>query len=101
LSASRSFIFDSVAPAQSVAISGISDNVGTIQGPVSDGGITNDTTPTLSGTLSAALDRSETLRVYRDGVVAGNARLNASNLTWSYTGSTIDLYAVSYYYISR
>jgi alpha-tubulin suppressor-like RCC1 family protein len=85
LSAGRTLIFDTVAPAQTVTISGLSDNVGITQGPIADGGTTNDTTPTLSGTLSAVLGTSEVLTIYRDGVAAGNAAVNASTLFWSYT----------------
>jgi hypothetical protein len=88
LSAGRTLILDTVAPAQTVTISGLSDNVGITQGPIADGGTTNDTTPTLSGMLSAALGTSEVLRVYRDGVLAGNATVNATTRAWSYTPAT-------------
>jgi Ca2+-binding RTX toxin-like protein len=81
-------ILDTVAPAQTVTISGLSDNVGITQGPIAEGGTTNDTTPTLSGTLSAALGTSEVLRLYRDGVLAGNATVNATTRAWSYTPAT-------------
>ena len=40
---------DSIAPL-TPAITLVSDNVGTITGPVANNGVTNDTTPTLSGT---------------------------------------------------
>ena len=88
LSTSRSFILDTVAPGQSVTISGISDNLGTIQGAVADGGITNDTTPTISGSLSAVLGTSEVLTIYRNGIAAGNATVNSTNKTWTYTPAT-------------
>ena len=88
LSAGRTLILDTVAPAQTVTISGLSDNVGITQGPIAEGGTTNDTTPTLSGTLSAALGTSEVLRVYRDGVLAGNATVNATTWAWSHTFAT-------------
>ena len=88
LSAGRTLILDTVAPAQTVTISGLSDNVGITQGPIADGGTTNDTTPTLSGMLSAALGTSEVLRVYRDGVLAGNATVNATTGAWSHTFAT-------------
>ncbi|MCX5956428.1 MAG: Ig-like domain-containing protein, partial [Cyanobacteria bacterium] len=93
LSASRSFILDTTAPTQAVTITNISDNVGTIQGSVADGAITNDTTPTLSGTFGgatagAALAIGETLSVFSNGAIAGNATVTvvaAGQSTWIYT----------------
>jgi hypothetical protein len=86
-SASRSFILDTTAPTQAVTITNISDNAGTIQGSVADGAITNDTTPTLSGTLSAALATSEVVRIYSNGgLLAGNA--SVSGTSWAYTPAT-------------
>jgi hypothetical protein len=79
-----------------VTITNISDNVGTIQGSVADGAITNDTTPTLTGTFGgatagAALVVGETLRISRKGVIAGNATVTvvaAGQSTWTYTPAT-------------
>jgi hypothetical protein len=86
-SASRSLILDTTAPSQTIAITNISDNAGTIQGSVADGAITNDTTPTFSGTLSAALATSEVVRIYSNGaLLAGNA--SVSGTTWAYTPAT-------------
>ena len=95
-SASRSLILDTTAPSQTIAITNISDNIGTIQGSVADGAITNDTTPTLSGTFGgatagAALVVGETLRISRNGVIAGNATVtvvSAGQSTWTYTPAT-------------
>jgi len=82
-SASRSLICDTTAPLQTVAISAISDNAGTITGLIADGGVTNDTTPTLTGTLSAALATADVVRIYSNGVLSGNASVKGT--TWSYT----------------
>ncbi|MFM7517751.1 MAG: Ig-like domain repeat protein, partial [Pirellula sp.] len=87
-SASRVLILDTVAPGQIVSISGISDNLGTVQGQVADGGLTDDITPTLTGSLTAPLGTSEVLTIYRNGVAAGNAVVNSTSLTWSYTPAT-------------
>ena len=84
-SASRVLILDTTAPLQTVAITAISDNAGTITGLIADGGITNDTTPTLTGSLSAALATAEVLRIYRNGAIAGNAVVKGT--TWSYTNA--------------
>ena len=97
LSASRSLILDTTAPTQVVAITNITDNVGTLQGSVADGAITNDTTPTLSGTFGgatagAALATGETLRIYSNGATfLGNATVNRvanGQSTWTYTPAT-------------
>jgi len=85
LSASRALILDTAAPHQTVAITAISDNAGTITGLIADDGITNDTTPTLTGNLSAALATAEVLRIYRNGAIAGNAVVRGT--TWSYTNA--------------
>ena len=84
-SPSRSFILDTLAPLQTASISAIADNTGTIQGTIPNGGITNDTTPTLTGTLSTALAAGEVLTIYRDGIAAGNATVNPTTLLWSCT----------------
>ena len=87
LSASRSLILDTTAPLQAATITATSDNTGTITGAIPEGGITNDTTPTLTGTLSAALATAEVLRISRNGVLlAGNAVVSGTN--WTYTPST-------------
>ena len=84
-SAKRTFILDTLAPLQAATITAISDNTGTIQGTIAQGGITNDTTPTLSGTLAAPLAAAEILTIYRNGIAAGNATVNSTALTWSIT----------------
>ena len=71
---------------KAVAISSITDNVGSIQGPIAEGAFSNDTTPTLSGSLSAALGSGERLSIYRNGSLAGYA--SVSGASWSFTPST-------------
>ena len=85
-SASRSLICDTTAPLQTVAISAITDNAGTITGLIADGAVTNDTTPTLSGSLSAALATADVVRIYSNGVLSGNAVVKGT--TWSHTPAT-------------
>jgi hypothetical protein len=70
----------------SVVITAISDNIGTITGPIANGGSTNDTTPTLTGTIATALAAGSTIRVYRNDVDAGNATVIGTS--WSYTPAT-------------
>ena len=84
-SAARSFVLDTTAPATTAAITGVSDNAGILQGTVAPGGRTNDRTPTISGTLSAALAAGDTLRIFNGATLLGSAMVNNSAKTWSYT----------------
>lgn len=72
-------------PTQVVSIAAIADDAGTIQGAVPDGGMTDDLTPTLSGTLSVGLSGSQALVVFRDGVEVGVASVTGT--TWAFADS--------------
>ncbi len=54
-------VIDTLAPGQTANVTGISDD----SGPLANGASTVDNTPTISGTLSAALAAGETLQVVR------------------------------------
>ncbi len=84
-STARSFVLDTTAPATTAAISDVSDNVGLIQGSVASGGRTDDRTPTIRGTIDAALAAGETLRIFNGSTLLGSARVNNTAKTWSYT----------------
>jgi len=71
----------------SAAITNVTDNVGPIQGSVPNGGRTDDTTPTITGTISAPLPAGESLRVYNGTTLLGSATVNNTARTWSYTPS--------------
>ncbi|MFM8525957.1 MAG: beta strand repeat-containing protein [Cyanobacteriota bacterium] len=75
-----------VAVGQTVTITDLIDNVGLITGSVSASGVSNDTSPTLQGTLAVALASDETLQILSGTTVLGNASV-ASDRTWSYTAS--------------
>ena len=61
------------------------DDAGPDQGLVAPDGITNDSTPTLMGTLSAALMTGQVVEVLRDGTAIGTATVDGAN--WSFTDS--------------
>jgi len=84
-SAVRSFIVDTTAPATAAAITRVSDNVGLIKGNVAAAGRTDDRTPTITGTIGAALAAGETLRIFNGNTLLGSATVNNTNRTWSYT----------------
>ena len=78
-------------PTTTAAITGVSSDAGAVTG-----GITNDTTPTVSGTVSAPLD-GEQVVIYRNGARLGVAETTST--TWSYAvgatpGTADDLGAV-------
>jgi hypothetical protein len=56
------------------------------QGQLSDGGFTNDTTPTLTGTLPAQLAAGELVRVYgADGLLLGASTASTGESGWQFT----------------
>lgn len=83
-----------------IAIVALSDDAGSVIGVVADMGATDDTTPTLSGTLGAALIGSEEIVVYYDNggtetEFVGTVTVNADN-TWSFVPDSalaVDTYA--------
>jgi hypothetical protein len=79
-----------IAPATTTAaITAVNDNVGLIQGVVAAGARTDDRTPTITGTISAALAAGESLRIFNGSSLLGSATVNNSALTWSYTTPTL------------
>jgi len=87
---------DTSAPAKTAAVTAVADNVGIIQGTVADGGVTDDTALSLSGTLTASLLAGETVRIYDGATYLGNATVTIT--TWTFTDSRTlsDGQAVSY-----
>lgn len=55
---------DSRAPTTLAHVSVAADNVGVIQGAVASGGVNDDTTLTLAGTVSGALASGESVRIF-------------------------------------
>ena len=83
----QAFTVDTTAPATTASITSITDNVGLLQGSLAEGGFTDDTTPTFTGTLSAALASGESLRLFNGDTLLGSA--SVINPTWSFTPSTL------------
>lgn len=86
---------DSVAPTATAAITAVVDDV---FGAIANGGFTTDSTPTLSGTLSAAPGLGEVLEVLRNGTPAGLATVNGTAWTFAETNA---LTVGSYSYVVR
>lgn len=66
-------------------ITGYTDNLGVTQGTVTTAVSTDDATPTITGTISNALNPGESVAVYRNGARLGTATIDATGLAWSYT----------------
>ncbi|MGB7305700.1 MAG: Ig-like domain-containing protein [Burkholderiaceae bacterium] len=84
---SETVVFDNTPPAAIAIITGADDDASPVTGPLASGGVTNDTSPTLAGSLSAALASDESVQVLRNGVVVGQATV--SGLTWAFTDANL------------
>ena len=73
------------APTEVVTLAALLDNVGPVQGVVMKGGVTDDATLGLRGTLSTVMSGDESLVIYRNGAKAGIA--TASGTNWTFTDS--------------
>ncbi|WP_422396482.1 Ig-like domain-containing protein [Sphingomonas koreensis] len=79
-----SIVIDSLAPAVPT-IGDIADNVGAVLGSVSNGGVTDDTTPTLSGTGAEA---NATITIYNNGTAIGTTTADGAG-AWSFTPAAL------------
>ncbi|WP_447753173.1 Ig-like domain-containing protein [Pseudomonas nicosulfuronedens] len=76
------FTVDTTAPTKPT-IDSVTDDVGSIQGPIANGGVTDDSTPTISGKAEAG----STVVVYDNGQKLGSVVADADG-KWSYTPTT-------------
>ena len=76
---------DLSAPTQTVVLTEAIDNVDPEVGPIKDGGITNDDTPTLEGTISSPLSGTEQVHVFRNGADVGIAKVELKGGVWTWT----------------
>ena len=83
-SAAYTATVDIVAPEKTAAVTSIVDDFGIFTGPVSSTGITDDTSLSLTGTLSAALATGETVRIYDGATYLANAVM-LTETTWTFT----------------
>jgi hypothetical protein len=76
---------DSTAPTTTAAVISYADNVGLITDAASTAATTDDTSPTIHGTLDAALASGETVNVYSSGRYVGQATV--SGMDWTFADS--------------
>ncbi|WP_158553211.1 MULTISPECIES: Ig-like domain-containing protein [Mesorhizobium] len=81
-----SIIIDTEAPA-ATTLDHITDNVGRITGDIANNGLTNDTTPTLTGSLTAELATGEFVQILRDATVVGTATVTGTG--WSFESAAL------------
>ncbi len=77
------------APFTTATITAVADNVGVVQGNLAAAAITDDSTPTFSGSISAALSTGETLRIFNGSTLLGDASVNNTTKTWSFTPTAL------------
>ena len=95
----RTISVDTVAPTQTSSIPSFADNFGVITGTVPNNGTSDDTTPTISGTISSALGVDEVVAVYRDNIKIGIATIT-NTTTWSFADTGL-LNGSQYNYLAR
>lgn len=78
-------VFGDLKKPTSTTITGITDNVGLLQGQITHGGFTDDRTPNINGKLSSAISSGESIRVFNGSKLVGIAKINNKSLTWSLT----------------
>ncbi|RSY04573.1 Ig-like domain-containing protein, partial [Sphingomonas koreensis] len=83
-SAAYAITIDTSVPAVPT-IGDIADNVGAVLGSVSNGGVTDDTTPTLSGTGAEA---NATITIYNNGTAIGTTTADGAG-AWSFTPAAL------------
>ena len=88
-SAVYSFTVDASVPTAIATITSAVDNVGHFTGAITNGGLSNDATLDLGGTLSGALAQGDSVVLYDGTARLGTA--SVSGTTWSYaTGQLTD-----------
>ena len=98
---------DATAPTQTASVTAINDDTSpsvlpisanntTYQGIIANGGVTNDTSLKISGSLSAAIATTDTVRIYDGKTYLGDATV--SGTTWTFDDARIltDKQVVSY-----
>ncbi|MBU9844027.1 Ig-like domain-containing protein [Rahnella ecdela] len=84
---SQTVVIDTLNPEAVATIVKYSDDEGDRTGSFGSGTYTDETAPTLSGTLSKALADGEVLKIYRNGVFVGVATV--VGLAWTFSDSAL------------
>lgn len=84
--ASQTVVLDTIAPLEQATITGYDDDQGGRQGTQTTYNITDDTAPVLQGTLTAALQGGEVLKIFQNGIYLGIATVSGTTWTYALTG---------------
>jgi hypothetical protein len=87
---------DTVAPTTTASVTAIQDDVGAITGTVASGGVTDDTSLVVSGTLSTGLITGERVRIYDGSSYLGDATVSGTSWTYADSRTLTDGQSVSY-----
>ena len=87
---------DTVAPTTTASVTAIRDDVGAIRGTVASGGVTDDTSLVVSGTLSTGLITGERVRIYDGSSYLGDATVSGTSWTYADSRTLTDGQSVSY-----
>lgn len=74
----------------------VTDDVGTLTGPVSNGGVTNDTLPLLSGTA----EPGSTVTIYQNGVLLTTVAADATTGQWTFQTTTALAQGAQSFYVT-
>ncbi|MGY2297297.1 beta strand repeat-containing protein [Pseudomonas yamanorum] len=98
-SANFTLTIDTTPPTQVATIVTYTDNVGLNQGNYASGTTSDDITPVLNGTLSAALGATDMVRIYDGSTLLGNATVTGT--TWTFAGISGLLDASTHTYTAK
>ena len=87
---------DTVAPTTTASVTAIQDDVGAFTGTVASGGVTDDTSLVVSGTLSTGLITGERVRIYDGSSYLGDATVSGTSWTYADSRTLTDGQSVSY-----
>ncbi|MEI6762113.1 MAG: Ig-like domain-containing protein, partial [Betaproteobacteria bacterium] len=87
-SSGYSVTVNATVPTATATVTSITDALGTITGPVTNGGVTNDVAPVIAGTITGTLETGAKVVVYDNGLrLLGDATVSGSN--WTFSASSL------------
>jgi hypothetical protein len=81
---------------ETATVTAIMDNVGSVTGTVANGATTDDTSLSVSGTLSVALTGADKVNIYDGGTLLGTATVSGTTWTYADTRTLSHAQVVSY-----
>lgn len=85
--ATQAYTVNATPPSATATITSVTDNVGGVQGALSNGAVSDDTSLELAGDIVGALEAGDVVVVYNGTTRLGEAVVTGS--TWTYTDETL------------